>query len=158
MITIQLRRDTEDIWAAKNPVLASGEPGLEKDTGRFKIGDGRTRWNSLDYRSPDSVIAKMIEDAVVNAQIGNPTSNFVMDYEAALSDILIESATKTDTGDFIVDYESDLVLLIQQVVESYFTSVPNFEQAMAEHVSSPEPHPVYDDGPSFDLIYQNAKV
>lgn len=32
-----------------NPVLASGEPGYETDTGKVKIGDGTTAWNSLAY-------------------------------------------------------------------------------------------------------------
>lgn len=27
-----------------------------------------------------------------------------------------------------------------------------------DHINSETPHPVYDDGPSFQLIYQNAKV
>ncbi len=27
-----------------------------------------------------------------------------------------------------------------------------------EHINSELPHPVYDDGPSFELLYQNAKV
>jgi hypothetical protein len=31
-------------------VLAAGEPGLETDTGRQKIGDGSTAWSSLTYR------------------------------------------------------------------------------------------------------------
>jgi hypothetical protein len=26
------------------------------------------------------------------------------------------------------------------------------------HINSPTPHPIYDDGPSFLLLYQNAKV
>lgn len=26
------------------------------------------------------------------------------------------------------------------------------------HINSPTPHPVYDDGPRLDLLYQNAKV
>lgn len=30
--------------------------------------------------------------------------------------------------------------------------------ALQGHVDSPLPHPVYDDGPSFLLLYQNAKV
>lgn len=30
--------------------------------------------------------------------------------------------------------------------------------ALQEHIDSPAPHPVYDDGPSFLLLYQNAKV
>ena len=30
--------------------------------------------------------------------------------------------------------------------------------ALQSHVDSPLPHPVYDDGPSFVLLYENAKV
>lgn len=29
---------------------------------------------------------------------------------------------------------------------------------LAEHILDETPHPVYDDGPSFALLYQNAKV
>jgi hypothetical protein len=29
---------------------------------------------------------------------------------------------------------------------------------LADHVNDPLPHPVYDDGPSFLLLYENAKV
>lgn len=46
---IQIRRDTLANWAAANPVLASGEMGLETDTNKVKIGDGVTLWNSLAY-------------------------------------------------------------------------------------------------------------
>lgn len=49
MTQIQLRRDTAANWASVNPVLASGEPAFETDTGKFKIGDGITAYNSLDY-------------------------------------------------------------------------------------------------------------
>ena len=49
MTQIQLRRDTAANWASVNPVLASGEPAFETDTGKFKIGDGTTAYNSLDY-------------------------------------------------------------------------------------------------------------
>lgn len=43
------RRDTAANWASANPVLGSGELGLETDTGAYKIGDGATVWNSLSY-------------------------------------------------------------------------------------------------------------
>lgn len=36
-------------FARESPVLQLGEYGLERDTLRFKIGNGVTRWNSLDY-------------------------------------------------------------------------------------------------------------
>lgn len=32
------------------------------------------------------------------------------------------------------------------------------ETAVGDHASSETPHPVYDDGPSFSLLYENAKV
>ena len=46
---IQLRRDTAGNWLAENPILADGEPGYEKDTGRMKYGDGISNWNALPY-------------------------------------------------------------------------------------------------------------
>ena len=43
------RRDTAANWTAVNPVLLSGEWGLETDTRKLKIGDGVTAWNALAY-------------------------------------------------------------------------------------------------------------
>lgn len=48
---IQFRRDTQAAWAATNPILAQGEAGFEYDTGRFKVGNGISPWNSLVYSS-----------------------------------------------------------------------------------------------------------
>lgn len=50
---IQLRRDTKANWTAANPVLANGELGFETDTKRFKIGNGSTAWNLLEYYGND---------------------------------------------------------------------------------------------------------
>ena len=46
---IAIRQDTASNWETANPTLASGEQGHESDTGRRKIGDGATAWNSLGY-------------------------------------------------------------------------------------------------------------
>lgn len=57
---IQLRRDTVANWTAQNTILASGEPGYETDTGRFKIGDGLTPWTALSYATvPPSNLATL---------------------------------------------------------------------------------------------------
>ena len=48
-IQIQFRRDTSVSWTFADPVLASGELGIELDTKQFKIGDGHTRWRLLPY-------------------------------------------------------------------------------------------------------------
>jgi hypothetical protein len=43
----QIRRGTAAQWALANPVLRSGEPGVELDTGVFKIGNGFDTWSEL---------------------------------------------------------------------------------------------------------------
>ena len=45
-LRIQLRRDSASNWAANNPILLSGELGVETDTLKFKIGNGG-RWNTI---------------------------------------------------------------------------------------------------------------
>lgn len=46
---LQFRRGTAAQWTSVNPVLAAGEFGYETDTGKAKIGNGITTWNSLSY-------------------------------------------------------------------------------------------------------------
>jgi len=47
---IILRKGTAAEWtAAGTVVLAAGEPGFERDTGRFKIGNGTQAWTALPY-------------------------------------------------------------------------------------------------------------
>jgi hypothetical protein len=41
--------NTRSQWAALNPVLMTGEPGLESDTQNLKIGNGLTPWSKLPY-------------------------------------------------------------------------------------------------------------
>ena len=49
---IQLRRGNANAWLSTNPILSSGELGLELDTNRFKIGDSSNTWANLAYFSP----------------------------------------------------------------------------------------------------------
>lgn len=46
---IRIRRGTEAQWILSNPILADGEPGYVRGTALYKIGDGSTRWNDLQY-------------------------------------------------------------------------------------------------------------
>lgn len=48
MTQILFRRGTAVDAANSNPILAEGEPGWEKDTRTFKIGDGVTPWLELE--------------------------------------------------------------------------------------------------------------
>ena len=44
----------EATWTSDNPVLKEGEVGYVKETGRYKVGDGKTAWNSLAWAQPSS--------------------------------------------------------------------------------------------------------
>lgn len=71
---IQFRRGTAAEWTAENPTLAAGEPGGETDTGRVKMGDGVTPWNSRPYAGgsgSDPVVIDGLQDQidVLNSQV-----------------------------------------------------------------------------------------
>lgn len=66
---IQIRHDTAANWAAENPILATGEMGYETDTGRMRIGDGSTAWNSVATPSP--VIGEFTHDLGVCNRSGS---------------------------------------------------------------------------------------
>ncbi len=46
---IQFIRGTAEAMSTVNPLLLAGELGIETDTGKYKIGNGLTAWNSLAY-------------------------------------------------------------------------------------------------------------
>lgn len=68
-IKIQLRRGTAAQWTTENPLLADGEQGFEKDTGRRKVGDGITLWNNLPYAADGSqAVSDHVSDADPHTQ------------------------------------------------------------------------------------------
>lgn len=87
--TIKLKRDTAANWASENTVLAQGEPGFESDTGKYKVGDGSTAWNSLDYMVPFRNIES--SDGTVKIEATN-TANVVT------GDLLPATDTSSDIG------------------------------------------------------------
>ena len=62
--TILFRRGTDDQWTQANPILNLGELGFVTDTKRFKIGDGLTNWNSLEYSTATLVNGKIPLDQI----------------------------------------------------------------------------------------------
>jgi hypothetical protein len=53
--------------------------------------------------------------------------------------------------------ETDIRALVDEGVAGAHDGGTTPENLFA-HVHSSTPHPIYDDGPSFELLYQNAKV
>ena len=64
-MSLRFRRGTAAAAAANNPLLLSGEPGFETDTGKVKIGDGVTLWNALPYFAGE--LADLTIDEVTDA-------------------------------------------------------------------------------------------
>ena len=75
---IQLRNDTAANWESANPILLKGEVGVvlgaAGEKARFKIGDGTTAWNDLEFSDGsltiDSGNVIMDKDFVATAPIG----------------------------------------------------------------------------------------
>ena len=99
---IQVKRATAANWSSLNPVLFSGEIGLETDTNKFKIGNGSTAFNSLSYFN------------------GNLSGSSLND----LADVTITSATD---GDFLrwngTAWINDAVNLSTDTIGSYVASL-----------------------------------
>ena len=83
---IQIRRDTASAWTSANPTLASGELGLETDTGKLKVGDASTAWTSLAYYTLATTGAGLT---------ANPLSQFAATTSAQLRGVLSD---ETGTG------------------------------------------------------------
>ena len=51
---IQNKIDTSANFTTNNPILASGQFGVESDTNKIKMGNGTSAWNDLKYISGDN--------------------------------------------------------------------------------------------------------
>lgn len=61
---IQLRRGTAANWTSEDPTLASGEVGVETDTGRAKIGNGVDTWTDLPYSDATRAVQADVDEVM----------------------------------------------------------------------------------------------
>lgn len=71
---IQMRRDTSTNWSTNNPTLAAGEIGFDTTVKKFKIGDGSTVWNNLEYFIRASDVTTLIQSALAEYGDGDVNS------------------------------------------------------------------------------------
>ena len=95
---IQLRRDLAANWTDVNPVLSQGEPGVELDSGKIKIGNGVDPWNELDYSNtsdlpPDSL------GYLLNDGSGNLSWIPLTLFSGSYNDLTDKPDIPTDTSD-----------------------------------------------------------
>ena len=72
-VKIQFRRDTAANWQSVNPILSQGELGLDTTNNRFKMGNGSTAWNDLDYTvdfEPNGTYPNLRAQATTKEDVG----------------------------------------------------------------------------------------
>ena len=61
---VQVKRASSSYWSTHDPILRAGEHGFERNTGKFKIGNGVSRWSQLPYFLPETAVAAAIQEAI----------------------------------------------------------------------------------------------
>lgn len=97
IVEIRLRRGTASQWNQANPVLEAGEPGVERDTNKFKIGDGVRTWSNLPYYLTEDDITDYIRAEMNNLPPIGPDQ---------LQQIAVEVSATLDVNDLVTVYES----------------------------------------------------
>jgi hypothetical protein len=107
-VTIKLRKGLASEWTSNSSiVLASGEPGLEIDTGRLKIGNGTTQWGSLQYASiiPTGFLAGSGIDidlgtngSTATISVSGLNSSYISDFNEAVDDRIGSGLFVAGTG------------------------------------------------------------
>lgn len=106
----RFQRGTQARWAAFNYVLAGGEPGIELDTHRFKIGDGFTPWNDLPYFLNEEGVAAYVFATI--ADIGgdgsDPRIGAMTDLTTDDKSLLVAAINEVNAegADFVLLYEN----------------------------------------------------
>jgi hypothetical protein len=64
-------------WTAQNPILPQFTLGRESDTGKSKLGDGRTAWADLSYENPSGAGAVPVKATGAEVNTGSNDAKFV---------------------------------------------------------------------------------
>lgn len=72
-VEFRFQRGSANRWEELNPVLGAAEPGVEVDTGLFKLGNGSSAWNDLEYFLTEPYVSGLVE--VILAESGGESAD-----------------------------------------------------------------------------------
>lgn len=104
-VRIQQRVDTKHNWETNNPTLLVNEVGYEKETGRYKIGNGEKSWNELPYGS--SIDPNEGEKTYIINTSTFEYKDLIELVEQNYTTFLITQDTKINLTDYISNEESN---------------------------------------------------
>ncbi len=148
-VKMQQRVDTSSTWQSSNPTLLVGEIGIESDTGKIKVGNGLTAWNSLAYigitteyldanylpkSSPTVNGAITLEDSSSQIQKTTTSPN---GHNIGVTGVMTTYSTSGDEGGLLVSEDgaylwnsTDSGSALMVLDEDAFTSVTNKKDAV----------------------------
>lgn len=85
---LTFRKGTALEWAASNPILLAGELALDTDANGFKMGDGTTAWDALDFYRADTIIH---DQSVLDTLPSETTMLDAMYWLKAYTDTLVDA-------------------------------------------------------------------
>jgi hypothetical protein len=144
---IQLRRGGAQEWANANPTLAQGELGIELDTGRIKIGDGVTAWNTLRYERPVESNTNTPNTLVQRDADGN--------FSAAIVTASLIGNASTATR---LDQTRQIQLSGDVTASGNFDGSQNLNLSSALTLVSTLPHYLQDNDPSITRVFTEVTV
>ena len=124
------RRDTASNWNSNNTVLLAGEWGIESDTKKFKIGDGTTAWQNLDYVPIPDLNRLLTGDLTVGGNFTvngtvttvNTTNLDVEDKNITLGKVSTPTDTTADGGGITLKGATDKTLNWVDATDSWTSS------------------------------------
>lgn len=112
-IRIQNRIDTPSNWELSNPVLLSGEIGVEySSTGyKLKIGNGATNWNNLPYISRSDSSNIKIDFSFASGATTVTYTNATITPNHAVSSIMYATGKENMTGNVTWETNNGSIIL-----------------------------------------------
>lgn len=104
-VILKNKRFSKESWITNNPILADGELGFESDTSNFKIGDGVSRWNDLNYVSCN-IAYRLAGNRKIGNAIFDNTKDITLEDIGALSNgggSLVGSLYLGNNKDYFLD-------------------------------------------------------
>jgi hypothetical protein len=96
----RFQRGSANRWVELDPILGAGEPGVEIDTGLFKIGDGHTTWNDLEYFLTEPYVTGIVE--VIIAESGglssDPRVGDLADLTTGAKDLIVSAINEVNAS------------------------------------------------------------
>jgi hypothetical protein len=135
---IQIRRGAAASWTSANPTLAAGEFGYETDTGKAKIGDGSTAWNSLSYSLTGALGTVTSITAGTGLTGGTITSSGTIDIDSTVATLTGTQTftNKTLTTPTLTDAKINLAINAQTGTTYTFVLTDNGKWVTASNASA----------------------